>query len=295
MHNDSELCDDLFVRHMGSVVFLIFKSRRDRNAMSLKWAQSLNEFAFNFTSNKDRDFANTGTLVLVSSDPSCFLSGGDLAELANLTPDQGIEFTNCMRNFTEFLRSCPVPTVTCLWGGAYGGGAEIALATDYRVTLPDTLYQPALHFWQSKWGVPGGWGGMGRLQEICPHLTSRAVSLLFIRAASLDFKTLCNWNIIEKIGALVPLSNNAELANFAIQNGIEHCTPILHWLTKLGDDHLACPITLRKDLLARTNQNIPNRKKSDQSLFQKHWLSDLHRNKISQFLKLKKGLADAKT
>lgn len=110
-------------------------------------------------------------LVLGSSTPGMFVSGADLAEIATRRRADGL----ARRNSTLFqrLEDHPYPTIAVVDGPALGGGCEIALACDFRVATP-----------RSVWGLPEvtlgllpGAGGMWRLPRAVGW--SRAVDLVF--------------------------------------------------------------------------------------------------------------------
>jgi len=58
--------------------------------------------------------------------------------------------------------ACPVPVVALLGGHAVGGGAEVALAADWRVIDPAAQ----LRFVHTGFGLMPGFGGLGRLAAL---------------------------------------------------------------------------------------------------------------------------------
>src|SRR5687768_3140940 len=77
-----------------------------------------------------------GVLVLLSStDPRAFCSGGYLGELVRAAPSGEVAATmgRAMGAVLGALRDLPAISVAAVDGAAIGGGAELATATDFRV------------------------------------------------------------------------------------------------------------------------------------------------------------------
>lgn len=103
-----------------------------------------------------------------------FVSGGDLKELAAIrTHAQAEDMATTMRQVLDRFAALPVPTVAILNGHAYGGGAEVALACDFRVAVADVL----IAFKQVAHAIMPAWGGVERLTSLVGR--SRALDLLF--------------------------------------------------------------------------------------------------------------------
>lgn len=89
-----------------------------------------------------------------------FVSGGDLRELGQLRSlDQARDMAARMRGILDRLAQLPVPVVGFLNGHALGGGAEVAIACDFRVAANDTT----IGFTQINLGITPAWGGIERL------------------------------------------------------------------------------------------------------------------------------------
>lgn len=114
------------------------------------------------------------TLVLRSSTPDAFCSGGHLDDVqrALWSPEAGRTMAMAMGTILDTLRSLPIISVAAIAGPAVGGGAELATACDFRLLSPAS----SIHFVQARLGVAPGWGGARRLVDIVGR--NRALHLL---------------------------------------------------------------------------------------------------------------------
>lgn len=84
-------------------------------------------------------------LIVTSREPGMFCSGADLKERMGMKLEEiAPTVKNLRTTFTE-LERLPFPTIAAMDGSALGGGLELALACDFRVTsqkamlgLPET-------------------------------------------------------------------------------------------------------------------------------------------------------------
>lgn len=112
------------------------------------------------------------TLILTGEGDS-FIAGGDLKELHDY--DNHSDAENLMKlvgNALHRLEALPCPTIAAINGPARGGGAEIALACDFRVMSADA----DLGLVQVTLGLTPGWGAGGRLLRLIGY--SIAMELL---------------------------------------------------------------------------------------------------------------------
>ena len=81
--------------------------------------------------------------------------------------------SNLMTSIGASLRASPYLVVACLSGPAVGGGAEIAMHADVRISSPTV---GSLRFAQAAMCVSTGWGGGRRLAAVAGR--SKALRLL---------------------------------------------------------------------------------------------------------------------
>ena len=99
-------------------------------------------------------------LVAVTGAGRTFSSGAAIREFDPL--DDGGDAAHRPRHAScsTASRTLPVPTVALVNGHAVGGGAEVALACDWRIIAPDA----ELRFVHASIGLVPGFGGLGRLR-----------------------------------------------------------------------------------------------------------------------------------
>lgn len=104
--------------------------------------------------------------LIISSAKPDFILGADITEFQPIfqtsSPEQIIALSLETHKLFNSLEDLPYPTVSLLSGLALGGGAELALTTDYR--LLTTTAQ--LSFPETKLGILPGWGACVRLPRL---------------------------------------------------------------------------------------------------------------------------------
>ena len=129
-----------------------FTRAEKRNALDVATSQELGQAL-----EEAADLARP--LVLRSATPGMFVSGTDVAALRERTVETTLGRLN-PRTFAR-LEQHPWPTIAVVDGWALGGGCELALACDIRITTPS-----------ARWGLPEvrlgiipASGGLTRLAE----------------------------------------------------------------------------------------------------------------------------------
>ncbi len=122
-----------------------------RNALS---REVLAELAAAFTDGA-RDESLKAAVVTGAGDKS-FAAGGDLKDLESVrTRDDARAMADGAKQAFETIRRFPVPVVAALNGDALGGGAELAVACDFRLFA----HHARIGFVQGRLNISTAWGG----------------------------------------------------------------------------------------------------------------------------------------
>ncbi|KAA9163585.1 enoyl-CoA hydratase/isomerase family protein [Amycolatopsis acidicola] len=104
------------------------------------------------------EFAEAGRpLVIRSAVPGTFVSGADLTELARRTRREALQRVN-HRLFTA-IEEYPWPSIAVVGGHALGGGCELALACDFRLSSESATWGLP----EVRLGIIPSAGGLARL------------------------------------------------------------------------------------------------------------------------------------
>ncbi|KAK1947826.1 Ethylmalonyl-CoA decarboxylase [Phytophthora citrophthora] len=132
-----------------------------RNALSGKMMAQLSDAVALLENPKVHDKLNA---VVLRGTGGWFCAGADLrfARQELNSPEAGAAMGALMVDTLTRFRRLPLVSFAAIEGGAFGGGAELATACDFRIIENSAVIQ----FVQSRMGVVPGWGGGARLYKI---------------------------------------------------------------------------------------------------------------------------------
>ncbi|KAE8884066.1 hypothetical protein PF003_g31708 [Phytophthora fragariae] len=136
-------------------------SPKARNALSGKMMAELADIV---TLLEDPDVHDKLNAVVVRGTGGWFCAGADLrvAQQELTSREAGAAMGALMVDTLTRFRRLPLVSIACIEGGAYGGGAELATACDFRILEANAVIQ----FVQVRMGVSPAWGGGARLYKI---------------------------------------------------------------------------------------------------------------------------------
>lgn len=133
--------------------------------------------------------------VLTGAGERAFAAGGDLKELDGLrTAEAAAGLFDLGQRATDAVRGFPAPVVAALNGVALGGGAELALACDFRVAGPTAR----IGFIQAQLALTSGFGGGLDLIEA---LGPRRALLHMLRADALGPADALACGLVDAVAA----------------------------------------------------------------------------------------------
>ncbi len=177
---------DIHIERDGPVAIMTIDRPHARNAIGLRTMDELDR-ALQSLAGTDARCA-----VLTGAGDRAFVAGGDLRELESVTDEHfALEMASRMRRTLDRVASLPIPVIAALNGAALGGGAEVAVACDYRIADDDAR----IGFTQVLLGVMPAWGGIERLVNLVGR--GRALYLL-TTGAVLTGREACQYGLVEE-------------------------------------------------------------------------------------------------
>jgi len=128
-----------------------------RNALALRTMAELDEALDEVTAKRAR------VVVIRGSGEKAFCAGGDLKELEHMrSGEEAAEMARRMRATLDRIAQMAVPVIAGVNGDAFGGGAELALACDFRIAAEHAR----IGFTQITLGLMPAWGASERLAAL---------------------------------------------------------------------------------------------------------------------------------
>jgi len=149
---DQRMTSDLLhIEHQGAILRVTLNRPEKRNALSRELLTAIRD---TFTEKSGDDSLKIATLT--GSGERSFAAGGDLRDLESVrTLAEAQKMAEETKDALNTLRHFPVPVVAMLNGDAMGGGAELAMACDFRVAAHHVRFG----FVQGRLNITSAWGG----------------------------------------------------------------------------------------------------------------------------------------
>lgn len=155
-------------------------------------------------------------MILTGAGEKAFCSGVDLKERAAMDADERWAHNRTLNAFAERLARLQAPTIAAVNGLAFGGGLEITLACDFRISVEDARFAlPEVGI-----GIVPGAGGTQRLPRLVGParakeliLTGRRISAEVALEMGLVSKVVPRDSLMEEARALAgEIAANSPLA-----------------------------------------------------------------------------------
>ncbi len=100
--------------------------------------------------------------LIITGQGKAFVAGADIAEMVDMTPEQGTAFSKKGQNTFNSIENLRIPVIGAINGFALGGGLELAMACDFRIASTRAKFgQPEVNL-----GMISGYAGTQRLSRI---------------------------------------------------------------------------------------------------------------------------------
>ena len=141
----------------GGVVTIAIDRPQARNALNLATMRALGSALDKLERGRAR------VVVIRGAGDKAFCAGGDLKELEHMrSAEQAAQMARTMRTTLDRLSQLRMPVIAALNGDALGGGAELALACDFRIAAAHAR----IGFPQVNLGLIPAWGAPERLAAL---------------------------------------------------------------------------------------------------------------------------------
>jgi len=163
---------DLRLEVVSGVATLYIDRPQARNALALQTMDELDESLETVRTERAR------VLVIRGAGDKAFCAGGDIKELEKLrSAEEAAAMAHRMRAILDRVPQLAIPVIAGLNGDALGGGAELAIACDFRIAAAHSR----IGFPQVSLGLMPAWGASERLASLVGR--GRALSILLIGRA----------------------------------------------------------------------------------------------------------------
>jgi enoyl-CoA hydratase len=153
--------------HDESVATVILNRPQQANAMNSSALRTLLEM---FARMRDDE---TVKGIVLTGEGSHFCAGGDIAEMSRMTTLEAIQFAELGQKLMFSIERVGKPVIAAVNGHAAGGGLELALACDFIVATPRSVFSAP----EVLLGIIPGFGGTQRLSRLVGK--ARAKEMIF--------------------------------------------------------------------------------------------------------------------
>jgi enoyl-CoA hydratase len=159
---------DLHLEVVDGVAMLVIDRPGARNALALQTMDELDEALEAVRVQRAR------VLVIRGAGEKAFCAGGDIKELEGMRSEaEAAAMAHRMRATLDRIPQLAIPVIAGLNGDALGGGAELAIACDFRLAAEHAR----IGFPQITLGIMPAWGAPERLASLIGRARTLAILL----------------------------------------------------------------------------------------------------------------------
>ena len=201
--------NNILIEVNEQVGWLTINRPESMNVLNSEVIESL-EYSLN---NLEQDSA-VKVVVITGAGEKAFVAGGDIKEMADMSPLAGRAFSQKGQRMIEYIEKMRKPVIAAVNGYALGGGLELALACDFiyasdkaKLGLPEVTL-----------GVIPGFGGTQNLPRLIGP--NRAREMIF-SGKILPAQQAKDWGIVNEVFPAEELSTKVmEIARLIARNGM---------------------------------------------------------------------------
>jgi enoyl-CoA hydratase len=151
-------------------------------------------------------------VIFTGAGDKAFSAGADLKERKDLTEVEVKRNVRKIRDVFQAIANLPHPTIAAINGFAFGGGFELLLACDFRISVE----QATMGLTEVSWGIIPGAGGTQRLTRLVGEMKAKE---LILTARKISAYEALHCGILTKVVSKYSLMSSCEnLANEILQN-----------------------------------------------------------------------------
>ena len=178
------MTQEILFSHTGHIATITLNRPEKLNAMTKDMTALLEQFVAECNQSDE-----IRVVILTSAGEKAFCAGSDIKDLDNFpTPWDWRTHSG----YCEAIRSIKKPTIAAINGWALGGGLEMALGCDIRISAPG-----------AKFGAPEiklGWiGGGGMTALLAEAIGSSNTALMIMTGEPIDATRALSWGLISEV------------------------------------------------------------------------------------------------
>ncbi|MFD2443968.1 enoyl-CoA hydratase-related protein [Bacillus sp. CGMCC 1.16607] len=151
-------------------------------------------------------------VIFTGAGEKAFSAGADLKERLSLSESDVRRNVKKIRDVFQAVADLPQPTIAAINGFAFGGGFELLLACDFRISVE----QAQMGLTEVSWGIIPGAGGTQRLTRLIGEMKAKE---LILTAKKISTYEAYHCGILMKVVSRNSLQSSCEkLASEIIQN-----------------------------------------------------------------------------
>lgn len=205
----------------GTIAVLTLDRAERRNALSRDTLYALGRYGRELSAD-----SRVRAIVITGAGDKAFCAGADLKERQGMSDNDVRVQVGLYRSELCYLDKSPKPVVAAINGVAFGGGLELALICDMRVSAPHA----ELALPETTLGIIPGAGGTQRLPRVIGEARAKEMILL---GRKISAAQALAWGLVNRISPegvsvledtltwLDPIANGAPLAQSAALRAID--------------------------------------------------------------------------